>query len=78
MLSILKFSFLFSGLTTGLTDRLYFNAVPDFIDLNYKGYHWFIFNVADVFITIGIICLIFAEILNYKKLKWKQIYLELY
>tara|TARA_B110000014_G_scaffold201768_1_gene151510 strand:+ start:510 stop:998 length:489 start_codon:yes stop_codon:yes gene_type:complete len=50
-------------------DRLYFNAVPDFIDLNYKGYHWFIFNVADVFITIGIICLIFAEILNYKKLK---------
>ena len=50
-------------------DRLYFYAVPDFIDLNYKGYHWFIFNVADVFITIGIICLIFAEILNYKKLK---------
>ena len=47
-------------------DRLYYNAVPDFIDLNYKGYHWFIFNVADIFITLGIICLIFAELLNYK------------
>ena len=48
-------------------DRLYYNAVPDFIDLNYKGYHWFIFNVADIFITLGIICLIFAELFNYKK-----------
>ena len=47
-------------------DRLYYNAVPDFIDLNYKGYHWFIFNVADIFITLGIICLNFAELLNYK------------
>ena len=47
-------------------DRLYYNAVPDFIDLNYKGYHWFIFNVADIFITLGIICLIFAELINYK------------
>ena len=41
-----------------LFDRYYYSAVPDFIDLNYKGYHWFIFNVADIFITIGIICLI--------------------
>jgi len=48
-------------------DRIYFNAVPDFIDLNYNGYHWFIFNVADIFITIGIICLILVEIINYKK-----------
>ena len=50
-----------------LFDRYYYSAVPDFIDLNYKGYHWFIFNVADIFITLGIICLIFAELLNYKK-----------
>ena len=50
-----------------LFDRYYYSAVPDFIDLNYKGYHWFIFNVADIFITLGIICLIFAEFLNYKK-----------
>ena len=50
-----------------LFDRYYYSAVPDFIDLNYKGYHWFIFNVADIFITLGIICLILAELLNYKK-----------
>ena len=52
-----------------LFDRLYYNAVPDFIDLNYKGFHWFIFNVADIFITLGIIFLILLEIINYKKVK---------
>ena len=52
-----------------LFDRLYYNAVPDFIDLNYKGFHWFIFNVADIFITFGIIFLILLEIINYKKVK---------
>jgi len=50
-----------------LFDRYYYSAVPDFIDLNYQGYHWFIFNVADIFITIGIISLILVEFLNYKK-----------
>ena len=55
------------GSIGNLFDRYYYTAVPDFIDLNYNGYHWFIFNVADIFITLGIICLIFAEFLNYKK-----------
>ena len=55
------------GSCGNLFDRYYYTAVPDFIDLNYKGYHWFIFNVADIFITLGIICLILAEFLNYKK-----------
>ena len=55
------------GSCGNLFDRYYYSAVPDFIDLNYKGYHWFIFNVADIFITLGIICLILAEFLNYKK-----------
>jgi len=55
------------GSSGNLFDRYYYSAVPDFIDLNYKGYHWFIFNVADIFITLGIICLILAELLNYKK-----------
>ena len=55
------------GSLGNLFDRYYYSAVPDFIDLNYKGYHWFIFNVADIFITLGIICLIIAEFLNYKK-----------
>ena len=55
------------GSCGNLFDRYYYSAVPDFIDFNYQGYHWFIFNVADIFITLGIICLILAEFLNYKK-----------
>ena len=55
------------GSLGNLFDRLFYRAVPDFIDLNFNGYHWFIFNVADIFITIGILCLILAEIINYKK-----------
>ena len=54
------------GSLGNFVDRLYYKAVPDFIDLNYQGYHWFIFNVADIFITLGIICLIFVELINYK------------
>ena len=51
-----------------LFDRLYYSAVPDFIDFHYGNFHWFVFNVADIFITIGIICLIIVEfILNNKK-----------
>ena len=55
------------GSLGNLYDRLYYSAVPHFIDISYKGYHWFIFNVADIFISIGIICLIFVELMNYKK-----------
>ena len=55
------------GALGNLFDRIYYYAVPDFIDISYKGYHWFVFNVADIFISLGIICLIFAELLNYKK-----------
>ena len=52
-----------------LFDRVYYKAVPDFIDLHYGNFHWFVFNVADIFITIGIICLIIVEfILNNKKI----------
>tara|TARA_Y100001958_G_C21129273_1_gene471082 strand:- start:293 stop:808 length:516 start_codon:yes stop_codon:yes gene_type:complete len=54
------------GSLGNFVDRIYYKAVPDFIDLNYQGYHWFIFNVADIFITLGIICLIFVELINYK------------
>ena len=57
------------GSLGNLFDRIYYNAVPDFIDINYKDYHWFIFNVADIFITFGILCLIILEMLNYKKSK---------
>ena len=61
------FAIILGGSFGNLFDRYYYSAVPDFIDLNYNGYHWFIFNVADIFITLGIICLILVEFLNYKK-----------
>ena len=48
-------------------DRIIYGAVPDFIDLHYLDFHWFVFNVADIFITIGIFCLIFVELFFYKK-----------
>ena len=50
------------GSLGNLFDRLYYAAVPDFIDIHYGNYHWFVFNVADIFISFGIICLIFDEI----------------
>ena len=65
------FSMILGGSLGNLYDRIYYNSVPDFIDLNYNGYHWFVFNVADIFISLGIICLIFAELLNYKKINEK-------
>ena len=55
------------GSLGNLFDRIYYSAVPDFIDLNYKDFHWFIFNFADIFITIGIICLILKEFIDYIK-----------
>ena len=55
------------GSLGNLFDRSYYYAVPDFIDIHVGNFHWFIFNVADIFITIGIIGLIIVEILNIKK-----------
>tara|TARA_B100000965_G_scaffold404171_1_gene434212 strand:+ start:558 stop:1055 length:498 start_codon:yes stop_codon:yes gene_type:complete len=57
------------GSLGNLFDRVYYSAVPDFIDINYKGFHWFIFNVADIFISIGIICLIVSELFTFNKIK---------
>ena len=51
------------GAMGNLFDRIYYGSVPDFIDIHIKELHWFVFNVADIFITTGIMCLIFAEIL---------------
>ena len=51
-------------------DRIVYTAVPDFIDLHFQGFHWFIFNVADIFITVGVFCLILVELFyNNKKYK---------
>ena len=48
-------------------DRLYYSAVPDFIDFHINNFHWFIFNVADIFISIGIICLVIDELIFNKE-----------
>ena len=62
------FLIILGGSLGNLFDRIYYKAVPDFIDLHYNDFHWFIFNVADIFITVGVICLIFAELfLNKEK-----------
>ena len=50
------------GSLGNLYDRIQYKAVPDFIDLHYESFHWFVFNVADIFISLGIACLIFAEV----------------
>ena len=50
------------GSLGNLFDRLYYAAVPDFIDIHYGNYHWFVFNIADIFISLGILCLILDEI----------------
>jgi len=56
------FLLIFGGSVGNLFDRIYYNAVPDFIDVHINDHHWFIFNVADIFITVAVICLIFDEI----------------
>ena len=58
---------IFGGSLGNLFDRLYYRAVPDFIDLHFSNFHWFIFNIADIFISIGIFCLIFVELFVKKK-----------
>jgi|TARA_B110000196_G_C21122758_1_gene654152 signal peptidase II len=60
---------IFSGSLGNLFDRIYYTAVPDFIDFHINDVHWFIFNVADIFISTGVICLIFAEIFLNKESK---------
>ena len=47
-------------------DRIFYSAVPDFIDIHFNNIHWFIFNVADIFVTLGIFCLISIEIFSKK------------
>ena len=56
------------GALGNLFDRIYYYAVPDFIDLHFGNYHWFVFNIADFFITAGIIGFILAELLNKEKI----------
>ena len=61
------FAMILGGSLGNLFDRFKYSAVPDFIDLHVGNFHWFIFNVADIFITMGVICLIFVELFYNKK-----------
>tara|TARA_B100000963_G_C22312052_1_gene530495 strand:- start:420 stop:656 length:237 start_codon:yes stop_codon:yes gene_type:complete len=49
------------GALGNLYDRILFSAVPDFIDFHIGDFHWFVFNVADIFISIGVIIMILSE-----------------
>ena len=64
---IKKYSLLMilGGALGNFADRIIYKAVPDFIDFHVGNFHWFIFNVSDIFITIGIVLMIIIEI-NYK------------
>tara|TARA_B100001093_G_scaffold238562_1_gene228537 strand:+ start:700 stop:1170 length:471 start_codon:yes stop_codon:yes gene_type:complete len=59
------FSMIFGGSLGNIFDRLYYSSVIDFIDIHINNIHWFIFNFADIFITTGVLLLIFFEV--YKK-----------
>tara|TARA_B100001059_G_C17775641_1_gene551078 strand:- start:250 stop:735 length:486 start_codon:yes stop_codon:yes gene_type:complete len=62
------FLMVFSGALGNIFDRLYYTSVPDFIDIHVGDFHWFIFNVADIFICLGIIILITLEFYPEKKI----------
>ena len=70
---IKKFSLMMilGGAIGNIYDRIFYKAVPDFLDFHIGNFHWFIFNIADIFITLGVISMIFLEFtdMNYKKKK---------
>ena len=62
------FSMIFGGSMGNIFDRLYYTAVVDFIDIHINNIHWFIFNIADIFISLGVIILITIEFFGRKKI----------
>ena len=60
------FIMIFGGSIGNIFDRLIYSSVPDFIDIHFKNFHWFIFNVADIFITLGVLILIYCELIKEK------------
>ena len=60
---------IFGGAIGNLYDRIFFKAVPDFIDFHIGTFHWFVFNIADIFITIGVIFIILNEVIIDNKKK---------
>ena len=66
------------GICTGslgkIYERLIYNAVPDFIDFHVNDFHWFIFNIADIFITLGVVIMIMTEFFTNNKEKNNEIF----
>ena len=62
------FALIAGGALGNFYDRVVYTAVPDFIDLHFQGFHWFVFNVADIFITVGVFCLILVELFYNNKI----------
>ena len=67
------YSMIVGGATGNLIDRIRYSSVPDFIDFHLYNFHWFVFNIADIFVSLGVFCLIIAEIFfNKNKLNEKN------
>lgn len=64
---IVLYSMITGGALGNFFDRIYYRAVPDFIDLHYQNFHWFTFNVSDICISIAIILLLIFDIFNVNK-----------
>ena len=58
---------IFAGAIGNLYDRIFYKAVPDFIDFHIGEFHWFIFNVADIFISLGVFFMILIELIDNNK-----------
>ena len=61
------YSMILGGALGNFYDRAIYFAVPDFIDIHFNDYHWFTFNFADIFISLGIMLIIFKEVFFEKK-----------
>ena len=66
------YSIIVGGALGNLIDRIRYSSVPDFIDFHISNFHWFVFNIADIFISLGVICLIVAEIFFNKNVNEKN------
>ena len=66
LLEKLSYLMIAGGASGNVFDRMYYSSVVDFIDITINNFHWFIFNVADIFITLGIVILLTTEFLNKK------------
>ena len=71
-ISVYLIAIVIGGSIGNLFDRIYYHAVPDFIDVHFYNYHWFVFNVADIFITLGIIGLMVVEIFKKDEINEKS------